>query len=109
MMSIRKILEEYPGYVKGLEVLVNKKPINQVYAKACEELSELLMELLKKINKPEKVKLADIFGEMADVQANLMLLEMIHNDKDSLSLKASITIEKAEKFLNSKDLKKYKS
>lgn len=74
-------IQDVPGLEENINVLLHKKPENLIIQKAAEELSELVAEIFKKLNKPEKANDDEIREEIADVKINLHLLWLLFNSK----------------------------
>lgn len=86
---------------RAFDALVKHKEKMLVYRKALEELSELSVAILKHMNKNESELF--ILEELVDVSFNIKLLSRFFNKGDI----DRMTMEKAGKFFNTDDFKKY--
>lgn len=90
-------IQDIPELVENLNVLLHKKPEDLIIQKAAEELSELVTEILKKLNKPEKVNDDEIREEIADVKMNLHLLGLLFNGKVEFKM-AELSLQIASEY-----------
>lgn len=88
-MKIAKKLVEHNTYTYNL-------------SKASEELQELSLALIQKINKPAKVDDQEIIDEIGDVKIRLAVLNELF-DKNKIDIRVKLKKKKFERFL-----KKYK-
>ncbi len=99
---IHDLLKLTPGFSDSIEILYQNKPKNKILKKACEEISELLTAILQKMNKKETPD-EEILEEMVDAQTHIILLQKFFSQETIRKM----VDQKVEKFLLSKDLKKY--
>lgn len=78
-----------------LEEILKTKGEKQTIMKSVEELNELAVELMKYLNKPQKIDIQNIIDEIGDVFIRIEQLKMIFDD------------EKIEKRINDKSNKMF--
>lgn len=88
---------------RGLTAIAENKKRSKIFRKAAEELSELNTKLLQRMNDREKISDAQIIGEIIDVEFQIVLLKRVF----SISEHRTIRDAKMDKFLKSRDYKKY--